>query len=99
MFDKLEGVERRFLEIESKLADPEFGSRPAEFRRLSQEHADLKPLVEEYQYFRRVRDELQSNKELLSERDAEIADMAKEELKRLEPELQASVKRLQIHLL
>ncbi|HUP57194.1 MAG TPA: peptide chain release factor 1 [Bdellovibrionota bacterium] len=99
MFDRLEDVERRFLEIESKLADPEFGSRPAEFRRLSQEHADLKELVEEYRRYRTLTKDLASNKELLAEKDAEIADMAKEELKRIEPELEASVKRLQILLL
>src|SRR3954470_22076615 len=99
MFDKLEDVERRFMEIESKLADPEFGSRPAEFRRLSQEHADLKPLVEEYRRYRSMTQELQGNKELLGEKDATLADMAKEEIKRLEPELELSKKQLQIHLL
>src|SRR4051812_20779161 len=99
MFDRLEDVERRFLEIESKLADPEFGSRPAEFRRLSQEHAELKALVEEYRRFRSLTQELASNKGLLGEKDAEIAEMAREELKRIEPELEISKKQLQILLL
>src|SRR4051812_20535603 len=99
MFDRLEDVERRFLEIESKLADPEFGNRPVEFRRLSQEHAELKELVEEYKRYRSLTQDLASNKELLGEKDAEIAAMAKDELKRIEPELETSKKRLQILLL
>ena len=48
MFDKLESVENRFMEIESRLADPQIASRPAEFRKLSQEHASLQEIVAEY---------------------------------------------------
>jgi peptide chain release factor 1 len=99
MFDKLEDVERRFLEIESKLADPEFGNKPAEFRRLSQEHAELKEVVEEYRRYRTMSRELKENKALLAEKDAEIVEMAKEEIKRLEPEVETATKRLQILLL
>ena len=46
MFDKLESVESRFVEIESRLADPEIANRPGEFRKLSQEHAKLREVVE-----------------------------------------------------
>ena len=99
MFDKLESVESRFVEIESRLADPDLGNRPAEFRRLSQEHASLGEIVEEFRRFKRLRSEIESNNELLREKDEEIATMAKEELKRLEPELEQSKKNLQILLL
>ena len=34
MFDKLEGVESRFSEIEHKLGDPALADQPNEFRRL-----------------------------------------------------------------
>jgi peptide chain release factor 1 len=97
MFDKLEAVEQRFLEIEHKLGDPSLADRPDEFRRLSKEHSSLLELVEEYRNYRKTKGEIESNRELLA--DADFSAMAKEELKTLEPELEASTKRLQLLLL
>jgi peptide chain release factor 1 len=99
MFDKLESVESRFAEIESRLADPEIASRPAEFKKLSQEHASLQEIVAEYRQHKKLIFEIDSNKELWREKDADIATMAKDELKNLEPELENSKRRLQILLL
>jgi peptide chain release factor 1 len=99
MFDKLEAVETRFLEIEHKLGDPSLAERPDEFRRLSKEHASLQEVVAEFQNYRKLKNEISSNRELLMEGDADFSAMAKEELKTLEPELEASTKRLQLLLL
>jgi peptide chain release factor 1 len=99
MFDKLQAVEARYLEIEHKLGDPDLANRPDEFRRLSKEHASLQEVVAEYRHYRKTKSEIQSNKELLVEGDPEFSAMAKEELKTLEPELEASAKRLQVLLL
>ena len=99
MFDKLQAVEARYLEIEHKLGDPDLANRPDEFRRLSKEHASLQEVVAEYRHYRKTKSEIQSNKELLIEGDPEFSAMAKEELKALEPELEASAKRLQVLLL
>jgi peptide chain release factor 1 len=99
MFDKLEAVESRFLEIEHKLGDPSLADRPDEFRRLSKEHASLQEVVSEFRNYRRLKNEINSNRELLAEGDADFSAMAKEELKSLEPELEASTKRLQVLLL
>jgi len=97
MFDKLEAVESRFLEIEHKLGDPDLAGRPDEFRRLSKEHASLQDVVAEFRHYRKLKNDIASNKELLE--DADFSAMAKEELKSLEPELEASTKRLQVLLL
>lgn len=99
MFDKLESVEQRFIEIESKLADPEIGGNPVEFKRLSQEHAGLQELVAEYRKYKKLKSEIESNRELIYEKDADISSMAKEELKTLEPEMEVTTRRLQILLL
>lgn len=99
MFDKLESVASRFVEIESRLADPEIANRPAEFKKLSQEHSSLQEIVSEYRRHKKLIEEVESNKELLREKDPDIASMAKEELKQLEPELESSKKKLQILLL
>ncbi len=99
MFDKLDAVEARYLEIESKLSDPGLADRPEEFRRLSKEHSALQEIVEEYRNYSKLKKEILSNKELLVAGDAEFASLAKEELKGLEPELEKSQKKLQLLLL
>lgn len=97
MFDKLEAVERRYFEIESKLADPSMAEKPEEFRRLSREHSGLTELVQTYQKYRQVKKDIESNKELLG--DSDFSAMAKEELKILEPQLEPLAKQLQVLLL
>lgn len=99
MFDKLEGVEQRYLELESRLADPELANRPQEFRRLSQEYDSLQEVVKVYRIYRNARAELASNRELLSEKDSEIVTLALAEIKRLEGEIEGYEKKLQILLL
>ncbi|MGK5089668.1 PCRF domain-containing protein, partial [Bdellovibrionota bacterium FG-2] len=99
MFDKLEAVESRFEELESRLSDPDLANRPGDFRKLSQEHASLLALVEEYRCYKKIRAELESNKELMNDKDREIVAIAADEIKRLDVELEASKKSLQVHLL
>lgn len=99
MFDKLEAVEARFLELDSRLSDPALADRPDEFRRLSRERAGLEEVVEEFRRYQGLKSEISSNKELLGEKDSEIVSMARDELKRLEPELEESTKKLQLLLL
>jgi peptide chain release factor 1 len=99
MFDKLDEVERRYHELESRLSDPELGNKPDEFRRLSREHASLREVVEAFQHHKRIEKEYRDNKELLSEKDPEILQMAKEEIKRLEPEIADSAQKLRVLLL
>jgi peptide chain release factor 1 len=99
MFDKLDSVEARFLEIESRLADPSLAENPAEFRKLSQEHAGLMELVEQYRRHKSLQSQIAENKALVGDSDAELSALAKEELKTLEPDLEESKRRLQILLL
>ena len=99
MFDKLESVEQRFLELESRLADPSLADQPGEFRKLSREHASLLELIDEYRRYKGLQAEQASNRELLEDRDAELSAMARDELKRVEPELERSKRSLQILLL
>ncbi len=99
MFDKLDSVEARYLEIESRISDSEIASRPEEFRKLSREHGNLQEIVQEYRGYKKLKQDIASNRELIYEKDEEITAMAKEELKVLEPELLAVQERLQILLL
>jgi len=84
MLDKIEELERRFLELEALLSDPAVISNQAEFRKLSREHSDLLPLVEVYRRYRKVLAEVAENQEMLA--DPEMKDMAAEELAALQEE-------------
>jgi len=99
IFDKLKSVEARFVEIESRLADPALAGDPEEFRRLSQEHASLQEIVTEFRRYSKLKSEIESNRQLLADRDSGVAALAKDELGHLEPDLEESAGRLRVHLL
>ncbi|MEW6055600.1 MAG: peptide chain release factor 1 [Bdellovibrionota bacterium] len=97
MFAKLEEVEKRFELLEQKLSDPSLGSKPQEFRALSKERSDIAELVDAFRRYKLVLSELESNKLLLEDKDAEMRSMAKEELTRLGQEkevLEVELKKL-----
>ncbi len=99
MFDKLQAVETRFVELEGKLADPEIIGKRAEFQKLSKEHADISELVAAYRRYKQVQSEREENRPLLEEKDADMRAMAKEEETRLAAEETALAERMRILLL
>lgn len=99
-FDRLAHIEERYQEIESRLADPEIANKSNEFKKLSQEHASLSELVQEFRNLKRSSCELEAAQKLLKEDgDSEIAEMAREEIQRLQKEMEGSEHALQILLL
>jgi peptide chain release factor 1 len=81
MMDKIEELERRYQELEALLSDPAVISNQPEFRKLSREHSDLAPLIEAFRRYKKVLEELEENRELLT--DPEMKEMAEEEINRL----------------
>ncbi|MEN9833818.1 MAG: hypothetical protein RL011_11 [Pseudomonadota bacterium] len=93
MFDNLDGVERRFNDLEDALASGTL--KGADMTRLTKERASIEELVTLYRVFKRLKQERDEAKALLvAEKDPEMLAMAKEELARLEDELAATEKRL-----
>ncbi len=84
MMDKIEELERRYQELEALLSDPAVISNQPEFRKFSREHSDLSELVAAYRRYRKVLGEISDNRELLA--DADMKEMAEDELKSLEAE-------------
>jgi len=94
MFNKLEEVVDRFREVEGLLADPKLMANQEKFRALSREHAELSEVVEAYQDYRKVVEEVEGHRELLRESDPELRELAKAEL----PELEARQTQLEQRL-
>jgi peptide chain release factor 1 len=80
MFEKLKGVEERFLEIERHLSDPETVKDRQKYQSLIREHADLNKIVPVYRDYKRVIQGLSESTELLQDADPDIKKLAREEL-------------------
>src|SRR5213080_4639447 len=83
---QIEKFSRRFTEVEAALSDPKAFDNPQRAQELSKEYARLKELTAQGQLYLKTAADLAESRELLkSERaDSELAQMAKEDLARLE---------------
>ena len=80
MYAKLEGVEQRFIEVEQHLSDPGLiGNREA-YQKAVREHSDLGKIVAVFRRHKEAAARIQESRELLNDADAEIRNLAKEEL-------------------
>jgi len=86
MYAKLEGVEQRFIEVEQHLSDPGLiGNREA-YQKAVREHSDLGKIVVVFRRHKEAAARIQESRELLNDADAEIRNLAKEELAALTAE-------------
>jgi len=83
MFDKLKGVEERFVELEGLLSDPKVLQDRSAFQKYSREHAELNEIIIVFRTYKQVNAELDDTLEMLKDADPEIKNMAKEEMERL----------------
>jgi len=91
MWARLEEVENRYEEIAKQLATQEVANDLDLLKKLSKEHKDLTEIVATFRDFKKTKEDIESNKELLAGGDAELAALAKEEL----PELQVTLEKLE----
>jgi peptide chain release factor 1 len=99
MFKKLEEVEDRFREVEGLLADPGVVGQRKPFLELTREHAELATVVEVYRDYKRVREDIEGNRELLRDADPDMRDMARQELPELEARRDDLAQQLKLLLL
>src|SRR5215510_14298212 len=85
---QIEKFSRRFAEVETALSDPKAFDNPQRAQELSREYARLKELVATGDSYRKLTASLAENRALLKSEPAEseLAQMAKEEVTRLEAE-------------
>ena len=81
ILDKLEGVKDRFIYVQEKISEPDIISDMKRYVKLNKEYKDLEPLIEAYDKYKDILDNIHSSKELLKEEtDSEMREMAKEEV-------------------
>ena len=96
---KLENLCERYDEIAALLSEPEIQSNQNKFRTLSQEYAQIAPLVDCYKRYEQALKMLESAKEMANDSDPELREMAKEEVKESEDLIETLDLELQVLLL
>lgn len=99
MFGKLEEIEGKFEELEQELAQPEIFNDQERYKKVSKAHADLGDIVKVFREHKKLSQDLADNKEMLSDSDPDIQEMAKMEIEEIEPQLPALEDKLKILLL
>jgi len=80
MFDKLIGVEERFIDIEKHLADPEVVQDRDAYQKFVREHAELNKIVTVYRKYKQTLNDLEESQELLKDADPDIKGLARDEI-------------------
>ena len=100
MLEKLAEVESRFHELERLLGDPAIATDYEQVAELAKERASLQDIVDAYRQYQRGAAELDEARELLQEADdAEMRELAAEEVAQLDATNAALLEKLRLMLL
>ena len=87
MIQKLEDIKHRFEDVGLLIVQPDAMSDMKKYSQLSKEYKDLGKIVEKYDVYKNILDNIESAKEVLEiEKDPEFREMAKMELEELVPQ-------------
>ena len=99
MLEKLNSVEANYEELSALLATPSVQSDSNEYRKHAKALAEIEPLVEKYREYKVVLKEIEDNQELAKGDDADMRELAKEELKSLDARREALIAEIKILLI
>ena len=98
MFDKLATVESRYDELMTRLGTTEVQSDAAEYKKAAKALSELEPLVQKYREYKNVEQDIAGAQELVATGDAEMKELAEEELSSLQQKREAILQELKILL-
>ena len=99
MLERLEGIEQRYVQLEERLSDPAVVNDRERYTKYVREHGDLNKIVAAYREYRTVLGELSESRELLSDKDPEIKELARNEVEVLTARTEALEKELKTLLI
>jgi peptide chain release factor 1 len=97
--DRLDKLEARFEELTVQMADPAIIGDADQYRKISKQQSSFSEVVAKYREYKQAESELRQAREMLAESDAELREMARLEVERLEPEIAQIDQDLKILLL
>lgn len=81
LLEKYESIKHRFHEVEQQITDPEIIADMKRYVKLNQEYKSLQKLVDKFQEYKNLVDNIRTGKEMLAEEsDEEMREMAREEI-------------------
>jgi len=84
MLDKLKAIKNRWENIKEEMNSPTIMSDMKKYIKLNKDFKELEPIVQSYEIYKNILDNIDSTKDLLkTEKDEEFRTMAKEELNEL----------------
>ncbi len=101
MLEKLEEINSRFEKLTEELGQPEVVQDQNRYRKLTQEHAGLQEIVEAYQLYLKIQQQLEDNRVLSEDKDEdpEIRKLADQEIQELNLQTQKIQKQIELLLL
>ncbi len=97
LLEKLEAIEKKYIELQEKLSDPEIIKDKEAFTKLNKELKDLTDVYKAYSEYKKLLKDLEDAKELL--KSSEFEELAKEEIKSLDKKIEQQERNLKILLL
>lgn len=99
MLDKLAEVEKRYVELEGMMSDPQLLNQQREYAKLARERSELEEIVVRYREWRKVEREIQENRQLMEENDEAMRELVREELASLRERKEALETKLKFLIL
>ncbi|MFC6632622.1 peptide chain release factor 1 [Microbulbifer taiwanensis] len=99
LLNKLDNLVERHEEVSALLGDAGVISDQEQFRDLSREYSELEEVVKCYNRYRQLQEDMAAAREMLDESDAEMREMAQEELREAGTQLEPLERELQTLLL
>ncbi len=100
MLERLNFIENKYEELSVKIGDPSIMANQKEWQKLCKEHSELENIVTMYREYKKFEEDIEFNKQICEEEsDAELKEMAQEELKELMQKKEKLVEDIKIALI
>src|SRR5271170_881973 len=96
---KLNDIEARFDDLTRQMADPAVISDGETYRKIAKERSELEDVVAKYRDYKQAKRNYDEARQMVDDPDAELRQMANDEIQRLEPELRRLEEELRVLLI
>ena len=100
MFDKLDFIEEKYDDLNTRVSDPEVIADNALWTKLCKELSDITPIVEKYREYKRAKTDIEESKQMLADKlDKDFRELVESELDDAKKRQEAAEADLKILLL
>ena len=97
--NKLEQIEAKYDDLARQMSDPEIVQNQEKYQAAAQASAEISSIVNTFREWREANTQLEEARQLASGDDADMAELAQEEIAELEPRVEGLAKEIRVLLL